>query len=65
MVPIHALILQAIVAATKEDSTMPVQQHHVHSPPPRKIIPKHQKRPSKSRTVKKRRGVFENKDTHI
>lgn len=65
MVPIHAFILQAIVAATKEDSTLPVQQHHVHSPPQRKIIPKNQKRPSKTRTVKKRRGEYENRDTHI
>jgi hypothetical protein len=65
MVPIHALILQAIFSATKEDSTQPVQQQHVQSPPQRKIIPKNQKRPSKTRTVKKRRGVYENRDTHI
>lgn len=63
---IQALILQAIVAATKEDSTMPVQQRHVHSPPQRKIIPKNQKkRPSKTHTIKKRRGEYENKDTPI
>lgn len=68
MVPIHALILQAIFSATKEDSTLSVQQkhvQHVQSPPQRKIIPKNQKRPSKTRTVKKRRGVYENRDTHI
>jgi len=65
MVPLQALILQAIVAATNPDSSIPVQQQHVHSPPQRKIIPKHQKRPSKTRNVKKRRGEYENKDTHI
>jgi len=70
MVPIHTLILQAIFSATKEDSILSVQQkhvqqQHVRSPPQRKIIPKNQKRPSKTRTVKKRRGEYENRDTHI
>ena len=63
---IQAIILQiAMTAATTPDSSVPVQSHHVHSPTPRKIIPKHQKRPSKTRNVKKHRGVYENKDTHI
>lgn len=65
MVPLHALILQAIASATQEDSIIPVKQYHVDYPTPRKIIPKHQKRPSKTRNIKKRRGEYENKDTHI
>ena len=67
MNPIQAILLQAVVAATKPDSTIPVQTTHVYPPAHtrRHIVPKCQKRPSQTRTVKKRRGEFENRDTHL
>jgi hypothetical protein len=65
MNPIQALLLQAVVTASKPDSTIPVQTTHVYPPAHAKIVPKCQKRPSFTRSIKKRRGEFENRDTHL
>jgi len=62
MVPLHAIILQMLASPQRQTTkVMPkhVQQKHVA----RKIIPRHQKRAR--RNVKKFRGVYERRDTHI
>lgn len=62
MVPLHAIILQMLASPQGQTTkVMPkhVQQKHVVQ----KIIPRHQKRAR--RNVKKFRGVYERRDTHI